>query len=471
MKLRHVSLVVAMLSIGSAPISAQAPRYLPQRDTLVFTSRNPFHMFFVRGTDTLGNQVVARTMTRQVWRAHADSLDVDIVNRDLDFQRKDTTHRIRVAPNGRELDRGGQSPRGLPYSHMPLPSTPLRAGMEWRDSSVIARDSNGFATRYEWIMTYRVRRAFDTLGSSVVDVVADGRYRMRAQFGDTAGKRQWIDVQGPDHETFLFDIGRGRQISRTWDMKLRGWGGGRLLGDSVERADSVPAGLDSKTFNRLLSAEERDIVGYRQQGRDTSITLTVPDGGIAAIHVVDRAPDSVVSTHVRADGDVTFERAVYGRGALVRYERAWSDSAFRGYRERLTRAGDSIVVQRSDGLRRAYHAPVARVGAGDVGREELLAPLLTRLPSDSARITIAVFRPLFRRFDIADVTRRRLTRGWLLRLDWRHAEQPDVWLIGEDGDLLFIEAQSDERTRRVPTQPPRQKELEAITEAIRAPGR
>jgi hypothetical protein len=448
---------------------AQAPRYLPQRDTVVMTSRNPFRMYYVRGADTLGNPVFARGISREVWRAKGDSVDIEVMHRDLAFLEKDTTRRALVAPDGRELPENGHAPYGLPTSLMPLPATPLRAGLEWHDSSVVARDTNGFGVRFESVMAYKVRRIVDTLGSRVADVVADGQYRMRDQFGDSVRKRQWIDVRGPDHETFLFDINRGRLVYRSWDMKLRGWGGGRLPGDSVATADSVPAGLDSKTFDRLVPLDEQGIVGYRQQGRDTSVTVTVPDAGIAGLHIIDRGGDSVVSSHIRADGDLTLERARYARGALVQYERAWTDTTLRGIRERVTRRGDSIVVTRSDGERRAYRARTARVAVGDVGHEELLVPLIMQLPVDTAEMSVAVFRPTFRRFDDADVSRRPVRGGgWLVRLKWDGTELPDMWIVDENGDLLFVESQSDEHTRRVPTQQARIKAMTALGESLRA---
>lgn len=449
----RITLIAAALTVMVAPVQhAQAPRYLPQRDTLVITARNPFHMFFVRGSDTLGNAVLSRDLTRQVWRAKGDAVDIEVLRRDLDFARKDTVIHSLAGPDGHALPRDGHAPYGLPSSLMPLPSVAIRPGLEWRDSSVIARDTNDFKVRFEWVMTYRVRRVIDTLGSKVADVVADGRYRMRDQWGDTAKKRLWIDVQGPDHETFLFDITRGRLAYRSWDMKLRGWGGGKLPGDSVATPDSVPAGLDSKTFDRLVPAEELGIVGYRQRGRDTSLTFTVPDLGLAGVHVIDRSADSIVSTHIRGDGDVTVERAVFAKGALVRFARAWSDTALRGYRETVTIRGDSLQVARTGAPSRAFRSPVRRTGVGDIGREELLVPLLMNLPEDSAA-SLAVFRPKFRKFDVAKVGRRHVEGGgWVFELSWNGTEESDVWLVTEDGDLLLIEKRSDEYTRRVPNQ-------------------
>jgi hypothetical protein len=454
MRRARITLAAAALSVLVAPVQhAQAPRYRAQSDTLVMTRRNPFHMYFVRGTDTLGNAVLSHDLTREVWRAKGDSIDVEVMRRDLDFGKKDTVIRYLVSPDGRALAREGHKPYGLPASLMPLPTVAIRPGLEWRDSSVITRDTNDFKVRFEWVMTYRVRRVLDTLGSKVADVVADGRYRMRDQWGDTARKREWVDVQGPDHETFLFDITRGRLAYRSWDMKLRGWGGGKLPGDSVASPDSVPAGLDSKTFDRLVPAEELGIVGFRQRGRDTSLTFTVPDLGLAGVHVIDRSADSIVSTHIRADGAVTLQRAVFAKGALVRFERAWSDTALHGYRETAAITGDSLIVARTGAPRRAFRAPARRIGVGDLGREELLVPLLMNLPDDSAGTSVAVFRPKFRKFDVAKVTRRHVDGGgWVLELAWDGAEESDVWLLTEDGDLLLIEKRSDEYTRRVPSQ-------------------
>ena len=466
---RILLVAAACASLGTLA-HAQAPKYKPQSDTLVVTTRNPFRMFFVRGADTLGNRVFSRGVTRESWRAKGDSVLIDAMRRDLDFSRKDTSVRYLFAPDGRELSLDARAPRGLPSSLMPLPTVPLRAGLVWNDSSVIARDTNGFAMRYEWVMTYRVQRMFDSLGGRVADVVADGRYRMRAQFGDTAQKRQWIDVRGPDHETFLFDVSRGRQLHRTWDMKLRGWGGGRLPGDSVASPDSVPAGLDSKTFNRLLAKEEVGIVGYRQEGRDTSITVTIPDAGIAGVHVIDRSADSVVSSNIRADGNVTLERAVYARGKLQRYERAWTDTALRAHRERVTHERDSVIVVSTDGTRRAYETEVSFIGVGDVGREELLVPLLLRLPLDSGVTMIGVFRPSFHRLDYAELGRKKVRGGWLMELAWQHGQESDLWLVDDSGDLLFVEGRSDERTRRVPSQQPRVDAMTKLTQSIRDGG-
>lgn len=468
MSAARISLIVAALSAMIAPVQhAQAPRYLAQRDTLVTTVRNPFHMFYVRGTDTLGNATLGLILRREVWGAKGDSIDVEMFRRDLGFARKDTVIRFLVARDGRELPRDGHAPRGLPASLMPLPSVPMRPGLEWRDSSVITRDTNDFNVRTESIMKYRVRRVIDTLGSKVADIVADGRYRMRDQYGDTVGKRQWIDVQGPDHETFLFDITRGRQIYRSWDMKLRGWGGGRLPGDSVSSPDSVPAGLDSKTFNRLVPAEELGIVGYRQNGRDTSLTFTVPDLGLAGVHVIDRSADSVVSSHVRADGAVTLERAAYAHGALLRYERAWSDTALHAYRERFTIKGDSVIVSRSGAARRAFRSPAHRVGVGDVGHEELLVPLLMSIPEDDDSASVAVFRPSFRRFDVAEVSRRYIEGGVVFELSWNDDDGSDLWLLSDDGDLLLVEKRSDEHTRRVPGQMARVQQMTQLTTRLK----
>jgi hypothetical protein len=245
-------LLLLALAAAAAPAAAQA-RYLPQTDTLYYEALNPHRMYFVvPGGDTVGDPVRALNVERHVWRQSDGGLTAEVRQDAVDGGQPPSKDVLEVSPRGvvTAIRQGEQDYRGRWDLVLRLPADgDLRPGRMWHDTLSRTRGKNAFEVWRE----LRVERIADTLGSRIAIVRGTGTLHYRDSYPSRAGKEWWIDVSGPTHETFLFDLTHGRMAGREWWMDLRGTA---AFPNGDGGMDTLPAGLFSTDTTRMISAEE-----------------------------------------------------------------------------------------------------------------------------------------------------------------------------------------------------------------------
>ena len=211
--------LLLLAALAAAPAAAQ-PRYRPQADTLYYESLNPYRMYVVRGADTLGGPVRSYSVQRQVWRAAGGVLTAQMHSQPLAVRSTPREARVlEVTPLGQVLTEDGEANKafGQYDAFLRLPADgDLREGRVWHDtlSQVVPVPGGEYA--FQTWRELRVERIADTLGSRVAVVRGTGTLRFRLTFpaGAENGGGWWMDVSGPVHETFLFDVRNGRMPAR-----------------------------------------------------------------------------------------------------------------------------------------------------------------------------------------------------------------------------------------------------------------
>lgn len=429
------TVVAIALAATAIAAPAQAPVYRAPRDTVYIALVNPYHMFWVRGADTLGSPLTDISVERQLWRSDGGRLVVRADQRTLNVSRHVAVDTMTVAPNGRLLLVGGKppGPTGRVDFLLRLPDRPLTPGATWSDTLDTAADSS--MKRYRVERSYRVVGPVDSLGRHLVRVEAEGTVRYRdGWWADSArGLRIGIDVSGPVHESFLFDPAAGQLVGRSWKMELRGRG---TVPRDSRSLDTLPAGLDAREDHVQLTADAARLASRELPGADTSVTSS--EGSAILLHTVRRSRDSVESALARNDGLVGVARARFSNGVPESYAAEWTQGIEPPKERRVTHVGDSLRVG-GEGRDTTVAIPAASWGIADYAMEESLAPVLLALAQagDTAARPFAIYRPYARHWDIGQIQLRHLAGGVVAYILLGDAVKPAVMLLSEDGDYLY----------------------------------
>lgn len=446
-------LLLLALVLAASPAPAQ-PRYLPQPDTLYYEGVNPYHMYVVRGADTVGGPVHALTVERQVWRRSGDGLSVEVRQDPVDLSPVPFTDTLELSPRGEVTAAPGGRWDFVPR----LPATgELHEGRVWADTAGSVADGRDGLQAWREL---RVERITDTLGSRMAIIRGTGTMRFvnwqSAEEGsDTRG---WMDVTGPVRETFLFDLRNGRMAAREWWMDLRGIGVFPMAGGA---ADTVPAGLFSSDTTRLVSRERARLLTRGLPPGDTTATF----GGMYLKHTVHRDVGTLQSGFVRSDGMLTTVRATYRGGETLRYEML----ATQGLQEPVRR-----TVRPVDGGLRVegdrdtvMPLPALPWTVADYAMHEHLGPALAQLARDGGEeARLAVFRPYPLRWDTVDVQLQPVD-GNVLLATLRGGGTAEVLLLQKDGTLLYVERVEPTPFQRRPRSGSEQaKRLDALIDVL-----
>lgn len=417
--------------MGAAPAGAQA-RYLPQPDTLYYEALNPYHMYVVRGGDTLGGPVRSLKVERQVWRASGAGLAVETRLDRPDAPEAPLRETLELNARGLVTAIPGNTDGSAARWDfvLRLPGGGLHPGAVWHDTLNTAGGAGPDDVFQVW-RELRVERIADTLGSRVAVVRSTGTVRFRQSFDVREGSPGWwMDVSGPVDETFLFDLEHGRMPAREWSMDLRGVAGLPRPGGGV---DTLPAGLVSSDTMRLITAGRARLMLRGLPPGDT----THSTGSMSFVHTVRRERGVVESGFVRPDGMVTTVRAAYRNGRPTRYEML----ATAGLKEPVHR---TVVAEngrlRVSGSRdTVMPLPVGPWAVADYAMHEHLAPVLAPLAAEvQVREAVAVYRPYPMRWDTVEVTVQPVS-GNVLLATLRSGDVLEMMLMEKDGRLVYME--------------------------------
>ena len=457
-----ITVTLAIACAASVSSAQTAPRYQVAADTLRYTIRNPFRVYWLRGTDTIGAPQDVRSVEAHRWSGSAEQPVVTVRQISLDVGRRTTDHAYVVTPGGRVLEVDGRLPKGGERIDLllHLPSEPLVTGAQWSDTVRGEGSDPGGAQWYEVHRSYRVARLVDTLGAQrVADVEATGTIRMSFGFwvDSAAGRAAWVDVTGPVVERYLFDASRGRMLARSWDMDLRG------RGVSPSGPDTLTAGLFSKSNFTLDDSPGVRFLLASLPGTDTSATIDLATQSAILLHTTDRAPARIASALVRNDGMVGVTELRLRAGAIAEYHATWVDST-RALRTHDISVTEGRLTMKQPGARDTVFAvpPDARWAIADQAMEEMLVPVLMTVPPDSVAHRFAVFRPYARRWDEGTVLAQRRSGVIVFTLRLSTEESAQVVILAPDGDYLFGEAVGAARARRVPVDAARRARLETL---------
>lgn len=467
MFLRRGLLAAAIICAGATTAPSQEPpRYFRAPDTLRYASDNPFRMYWVRETDTIGAPKHGRSVESHVWHGTAERPELVVRQLMLDVSRRTTTDTFTLDVTGKVLAVNHRAPTGVQRIDLllRLPETPLVVGTQWSDTLRSVGAAPAGEQWYHVTRSYRVARLVDSLGGRrVADVAALGRIRFRAAYwADSAASRvSWVDVTGPVTEHYLFDVTSGRLLRRSWEMDLRG------RGVAPSGPDTLPAGLFSRETFVLDDSPRVRFLLAPLPGADTSASIRMEDGNAILLHVVSRAGERLVSSLARNDALVGQATVVSRSGSVGEYDATWSETGAALVKHRAVIRGDSMVLTRSGQRDTAFALPnVARWGIADHAMYELLAPVLLDVPRDGAQHAFAVLRPYAGRWECGFVTAQERAGLVVIALSLRQTTQPDVLLFTPQGDLLFAEGGSPGRVRRVPTDAARQALLGKMLEGL-----
>jgi hypothetical protein len=432
-------------------IAAQAaPAYRAPVDTQYIEVSNPYHLYLIRGSDTVGNPIFEFSVVTQAWRATRGGFRIARRQTSLDVRRGVKIDTYDVAADGRVLrfNDTAASPRAAnPTSILlPLPSVPLARDVAWSDSESTPSFGAGGAHLYDISRHYRVTRMFDTLSRHVAEVASEGtvHYRYGWWADSASGTYAWIDVRGPVHESFLFDPIHGQLVARRWVMQLRGTGGGPTTSG---RVDTVPAGLDASQSERWVTAERARLLLRPLPGRDSAISRSAH--GSILLHTVERGANTIHVGFARNDGMVGTMQAQFDGRALVSYDAVWTDTSPTATTQRIERRGDHLFV-RAHGRDSLVAIPPGTWAVADIGVSEFLVPALESLPRDGAPHELAVFRPYLGRWEAGTATARSLTGGFVVMLQLGEKADQETLLITSDGDYVFGETAGPQPSQRVP---------------------
>lgn len=462
---RGLAVVITCASATTAG-SQEPPRYVRAPDTLRYESDNPFRMYWVHGTDTIGAPRHGRSVESHVWRGSAERPELVVRQLELDVSRRTTTDTFTLDVTGKVLAINHRAPTGVQRIDLllRLPATPLIVGTQWSDTLRSVGTAPAGDQWYHVTRSFRVARLLDSLGGRrIAEVAASGTVRFRAAYwsDSAAGKVSWVDLTGPVTEHYLFDVTSGRLLRRSWNMDLRG------RGVAPSGPDTLPAGLFSRETFVLDDSPRVRFLLVPLPGTDTSASIRIEDGNAILLHVVARGGERLVSSLARNDALVGQATVVSRSGSVGEYDATWSETGADLVKHRAAIRGDSMVLTRSGQRDTAFALPnVARWGIADHAMDELLAPVLLGVPRDGAQHAFAVLRPYAGRWEFGFVTAQERAGLVVITLSLAQASQPDVLLFTPQGDLLFAEVGSPSRARRVPTDVARQALLKKVLEAL-----
>jgi hypothetical protein len=244
--MRSALIVGALLLTGAGYASGQSTRYQPSPDTLRFQSLNSYLMYFVRGTDTLGEPVSTTTRESRHLRTVAGGLELWTRLEGEGFSAQES---YTLTPEGRVIAVGGKPVGDAPNARvdvlprLAIGGRAMNVGTQWSDTVSVRRTQSYGLTYYDVARNYRVIRTVDTLDTKLALLVANGQMKLRqGGWQDSAqGVAWWQEVRGPVTDTVWFDT-RAGNIHQTFTiMNLVGTGGYGPLAGGV----TMPSGLRS----------------------------------------------------------------------------------------------------------------------------------------------------------------------------------------------------------------------------------
>lgn len=457
-------LAVALIA---APLASQQPAiYRPQPDTQFIMVVNPFHMYWVRGKDTLSQPVIEAQVETEVWRQVQGQLEVFDRVADLNTARTVKYDTFTVTPRGATQPLGGR-PLGFKDNNdlVPhLPDRPLVPGTAWSDT--IQTTSRGPAGDglLSLARQFRVQRVFDSAGMHLTEVAATGTVHYRDSWwaDSAAGKLVSLDAIGPHKEGFFFAARDGKLVSRWWSMNLVGRG----IIPGANGPDTVPAGLVSSQSESAISGERAHLLTRDLPGADTTFTF---NRGVVFVHTVQHDSTHVASGMARADGLVGTADAHYQRGSVTSLSVTWTDTAATTRRISVLASHDSLHVTdvgRADTL---VVAPTAWWGVADYAMGELLVPSLLAHASDTTTAPFAVYRPYPRHWDTGRANIRPLGDYLLASYRLGTDTAATFLLISRTGELLMGENSDPTGADRMPAEgTPKRATLDAFLKSLQS---
>jgi hypothetical protein len=490
------------VALGSGALAwtagAQTGAYRAPADTVYLITSNPHRLYWVTGRDTVGDMVPSVTVSTQLWRRAPGSragasFTVLTRQRDLNVMRGERVDSLLVDAAGRvTVPAGPPAAHAVDFTvHLPAGAPVLAVGMTWRDTTA-SRETGSlgpdFPRRgFRVFRTLQVKRVFDTLGTRVAEIDSQGDVHYGDSWWADSTDRPygWMDVDGPTHEVYWFDVNGGRLIGRRWRMDLRGRGGR----PTRTGADTTPAGLIALENERVIAAETARLLRRAMPGRDTSVGFQTHHGQpVALIFLQTERVDTtggavtIESGFCRNDGMVGTALATFRSGRLQRYDAMWTDSLARPIRQSVVVRGDSLALHATGALDTLPVPPVDKMisaprqswAVADYAMDELLVPMLRTFGQDTIPHAIVVFRPTPRRWDTLQVQVKRLGAGarapLLAQLRGSARDGTVGMIISEDGTLLYSDDTREYGFRRVPRgDSHRTGELQAILQTLQRP--
>lgn len=460
------ALLVTLAALGTAGVLHAQDVYRAPPDSVFMLIVNPYHMYWVRGDDTVSSHSAQVTVETEWWRPEGSTLGVTVRQMTLDVNRTIRVDTIAISPLGvlqpnHRTDVLGDRVDFVPH----LPGGALSAGRRWTDTvdgSHPGADKQGV---YRVVRAYRVERLFDSAGMRLAELSAVGvaHYHDSWWADSAAGKLTSLDVTGPDSERVLFAVPKGRVVWRQWSMHLTGTG----TLPSAQGTDTTPAGLIASETQTGIGAERAGLMTRALPGPDTSYTID-PRRGVVLMHTVRRGDSVIETSMIRNDGMVGTARTTYAGGAVVRYDALWTDTTAAPRRTTVTRVGDSLRVQDSGHPDTTMAIPDASWGIADYGMNAQLVPPLLTHARDTTAVPFVIYRPYPRTWDSGFIAVRMVDDNFVVTYRASGDSLATYFLITGDGDLLLGENGGPTGTQRVPpVGSARRAALDAILKAMR----
>lgn len=455
------------VAVIAAPLAGQQPAiYRAQPDTQFLMVINPYHMYWVRGTDTVSQPILEAQVETEVWRQVQGQLEVFDRVADLNTARTVKYDTFTVSPRGVIQPLKG---RALGFTDdndlVPhLPDRPLAPGTAWSDTVQTKSGGPAGDGLLSLARVYRVLRVFDSAGMHLTEVAATGtvHYRDSWWVDSAAGKLVSLDAIGPHREGFLLAARDGRLVSRWWSMNLVGRG----VLPGPDGPDTVPAGLVSSQSESPISRDRARLLTRDLPGPDTTFTY---DRGVVFVHTVQHDSTHVASGMARADGLVGTADAHYHHGSVVSFSATWTDTAATARRISISASHDSLRVTDVSHADTVLAPPTAWWGVADYAMGELLVPAFLAHASDTAAAPFAVYRPFARHWDTGTAKVRPLGEYLLASYRLGTDTASTYLLISRSGELLMGENSDPTGANRMPAEgTPKRAVLDAFLKTLQS---
>ena len=448
------TLVLLLLSPGRLP-AQDTFRYRAPAGPVCHLTTNPFFLFHVRGSDTLGTRVTERGVECETWTPRSDGFAIESEIRTLgvDPGARHQTAVVTGSGKTRYINGARDTLTGHTDFLLPIPpgGLPLNPGYHWTDTATARAQGLIGEHLYQLIRTFTVARTLDTLGRHLTEIQGTGtaRYRDGWWRDQPAGLYTWLDVSGPLEETYYLDPQAGQQVARRWRMHLTGRGG---VPDSAR--DTLMAGLESEQREAPVEPERLRQLGRARPAGDTTYTVDGTSRGLLFAHTVARSLASIASSMARVDGMLGTAESVSAAGGPVSYSVRWTAPEEPDISLDITARADSVRIA---GTRTAgYPLPSAPWGIADYAMTEHLVPVWLAMPVQSEPVVLRVYRPYPDKWEDYQTLIRRVDEALLVIMrpvakDAKDGSQVvSIYLITTDGDLLYGENSDPRGAVRLP---------------------
>jgi hypothetical protein len=438
---RTLGLVAVLAMYGTGAMAQPAP-YRAQADTLYYSLLTKRVVTFIRGRDTLRIPTVQFAVMSERWSQVDSHLRVVTHTICINFPRRSVEDTVDVSPHGQILMINGRVPDANAAQQrdflLHLPDEKLKPGTVWLDSTIVSKPGAGGGIVRSMRLSLRVNRVDDAAGNTrVADIIAEGALRDREGYwiDSAAGRSGWIDVAGPSHQEFRYDVKYGELYGHYADATLPGWG---TLPNRTGGDDTLPVVLSLHVIKRSLSAERAQMLARPLPGQDTSITMDSTQN-VIYLQTTKRAGDTIEAGMARPAGWMRTASSRFANGRPLIYDATWTDTTYAWYATRhVERRGDSLWVhtERSD---TTIGVPAVTWAVADETMNEFLVPALLTLPHDSTEHPIAVYRPWTRRWDVWTARVWEVGGMYAAWLTQSKQDPPQFLILTKDGDLLLSE--------------------------------